>query len=322
MAIFIYNVACQVFKYSIVIMAYCLHNGLLLCTIPLWRLSEKMPIKIYSFNSHWSSDAIWQLGSGSTLAQIMACCLMAPSHYLNQCWFLIGEVLLHSPESYCTVGTQETILWWVSKLYFQDYCHISHGPTSEQTYFFVSDACLIHGSFQLVPSNSLVRFMETNAQYVAAISQTTFWNAFSWMKMYEVRLQFHWSLFLRFEITILQHWFRWWLGADLAPSHNLNQWWLIYWCIYASLGLNELRMHRKASMVLIDFCHLNKMANILCKEFSNAFLSIKFCLSIQISSFFPMRFSCKSAWLYIIFSGHKYCQCIHAWFQTMWINPR
>ena len=25
-----------------------------------------------------------------------------------------------------------------------------------------------------------------------------------------------------------------------APSHYLNQWWLVYWRIYASLGLNEL----------------------------------------------------------------------------------
>ena len=34
-------------------------------------------------NSLWPSDAIWRHGSGSTLAQVMACCLTAPSHYLN-----------------------------------------------------------------------------------------------------------------------------------------------------------------------------------------------------------------------------------------------
>ena len=44
------------------------------------------------FNSLWPSDAIWRQGSGSTLAQVMACCLMAPSHYLNQCWLIICEV--------------------------------------------------------------------------------------------------------------------------------------------------------------------------------------------------------------------------------------
>ena len=29
----------------------------------------------------------------------MACCLMAPSHYQNQCWFIISEILWHSPGS-------------------------------------------------------------------------------------------------------------------------------------------------------------------------------------------------------------------------------
>ena len=41
-----------------------------------------------------------------------------------------------------------------------------------------------------------------------AISQTTFWSAFSWMKMFEFRLKFHWSLFLRVQLTIFRHWFR------------------------------------------------------------------------------------------------------------------
>ena len=34
--------------------------------------------------------------SGSTLAQVMAWCLTAPSHYLNQCWLIINEVHWHS----------------------------------------------------------------------------------------------------------------------------------------------------------------------------------------------------------------------------------
>ena len=45
-----------------------------------------------SINSLWSSDTIWRQRSGSTLAQVMACCLTAPSHYLNQCWLIISEV--------------------------------------------------------------------------------------------------------------------------------------------------------------------------------------------------------------------------------------
>ena len=40
------------------------------------------------------------------------------------------------------------------------------------------------------------------------ISQTTFSNVFSSMKMFEFRLKFHWSLFPRVQLTIFQHWFR------------------------------------------------------------------------------------------------------------------
>ena len=79
---------------------------------------------------------------------------------------------------------------------------------------------------------------------MAAVSQTTLSNAFSWMKMLEFRLRFHWSLFLRVQLTIIQHWFRKWLGAGQATSHYLNQWWLVYWRIYASLGLNEFNTTR------------------------------------------------------------------------------
>ena len=76
---------------------------------------------------------------------------------------------------------------------------------------------------------------------MAAVSQTTFSNAFSWMKMCEFWLKFHRSLFLRVQIAIIHHWFRQWLGADLATSPYLNQWWLDYCRMYASLGLSELR---------------------------------------------------------------------------------
>ena len=37
---------------------------------------------------------LWTL----VVTQVMACCLTAPSHYLNQCWQIIGEVLWHSFE--------------------------------------------------------------------------------------------------------------------------------------------------------------------------------------------------------------------------------
>ena len=58
-----------------------------------------------------------------------------------------------------------------------------------------------------------------------AISQTIFSDAFSWMKKFDFWLKFHWSLFLRVQLTITQHWFRWWLGAEKATSHYLKQGW-------------------------------------------------------------------------------------------------
>ena len=47
------------------------------------------------FNSLCPSDAMWRHRSGSTLAQVMAWCLMAPSHYLNQYWLIVSGVLWH-----------------------------------------------------------------------------------------------------------------------------------------------------------------------------------------------------------------------------------
>ena len=44
---------------------------------------------------------------------------------------------------------------------------------------------------------------------IAAISQMTQYCQMHFsMKIYECCLRFHWSLFLRFEFTIFQHWFR------------------------------------------------------------------------------------------------------------------
>ena len=42
---------------------------------------------------------------------------------------------------------------------------------------------------------------------MAAVSQTTRSNALSWMKILKFRLRFHRSLFLRVQLTIIQHWF-------------------------------------------------------------------------------------------------------------------
>ena len=111
---------------------------------------------------------------------------------------------------------------------------------------FISSMCI--NQYNVILSNVIMQLMcvryitHWGWNKMAAIFQTAFWNGFTWMKMYEFRLEFHWSVFLWVQLTIFQHWFRSWLVTDKVTSHYLNQWWLVYWHIYASLGLNELNI--------------------------------------------------------------------------------
>ena len=73
---------------------------------------------ITMINSLWPKYAIWQHRSGSTLAW----CLMALSHYLNQCQLLVSEVLWHSP---ILLKSLPHILW-TNKL-TQLETHLPHG---------------------------------------------------------------------------------------------------------------------------------------------------------------------------------------------------
>ena len=57
-----------------------------ICAIIRWHM------QLRGINSVWPSDAIWRHRSGLTLAQVMACCLTALSHYLSQCWLITSKV--------------------------------------------------------------------------------------------------------------------------------------------------------------------------------------------------------------------------------------
>ena len=65
----------------------------------------------HRLNTLWPSDTLWRHKSGTTLAQVMDCCLAAPNHYLNQCWLLTNEVLWHSPQSNFTASGQAIVLY-------------------------------------------------------------------------------------------------------------------------------------------------------------------------------------------------------------------
>ena len=72
------------------------HYFMVICQKPDIDI-EQNPNSI-GFKSLGPSDVIWHWRSWSTLVQALACCLTAPSHYLNQCWLIIGKVLWHSSE--------------------------------------------------------------------------------------------------------------------------------------------------------------------------------------------------------------------------------
>ena len=70
-------------------------------------------------NSLGPSDTIWQHRSGSTLAQVMACWMMAPSHYLKPWGLLIREVMWHSSESMFTASAKAIIQYNIFSYWLQ-----------------------------------------------------------------------------------------------------------------------------------------------------------------------------------------------------------
>ena len=95
-------------------------NRIIDCLFNRWcRLRTKNISKVL-ITLLWPSDAIRRHRSGSTF-------LTAPSHYLNQFWHLISEVLWHSPESLSTACHRVTFSMVGFKIYFIHYCHIFHG---------------------------------------------------------------------------------------------------------------------------------------------------------------------------------------------------
>ena len=72
-------------------------------------------IKHYTYMTELTHCDLWQHRSRLTLAQVMAWCLMAPSHYLNQCLLIISEGLWHSLEGRSLGNNPGICHWDVSK---------------------------------------------------------------------------------------------------------------------------------------------------------------------------------------------------------------
>ena len=63
---------------------------------------------VFAMNSLWASDAIWWHKSGSTLAQVMGCCLMAPNNCLSRCWPISSKDPKHSSEGVIKRRSEDT----------------------------------------------------------------------------------------------------------------------------------------------------------------------------------------------------------------------
>ena len=110
----------------------------------------------------------------------------------------------------------------------------------------------------------LLSHVETETQ--CTIYWTTFSNAFYGMKFYQFRwfwVRFHRSLFP----TVQQYSS---IGSDnnQSTSNYLNQWWWIYWHLYASLDLNDSTEKRicgivSCSMWIFDILKLIYWYNVL-----------------------------------------------------------
>ena len=83
---------------------------------------------------------------------------------------------------------------------------------------------------------------------MAAIFQTTLSNAFSWMKMFEFRLRFHWILFPGVQLTILVQIMAWRRSGDKPLSEPMMVCLLTHICVTRSHWVD---------MLLWCMCQLN-----------------------------------------------------------------
>ena len=63
--------------------------------------------------------------------------------------------------------------------------------------------------------------------------------------------KFPWSMLPRDQLTIIQHWFRWWLG-NWTNAHP------VHWCIYAALGGDESKsvatLLKETTYIAVHIC--------------------------------------------------------------------
>ena len=103
---------CSVYQKTKPVLSCCAYDISNWRSISSWQPpADRRNRLYYGIYPLWPSDAIWRHRSGSALAQVMGCCLTAPSHYLNQCWLIILEVQWQSPNGNFTNDTTAINHW-------------------------------------------------------------------------------------------------------------------------------------------------------------------------------------------------------------------
>ena len=171
----------------------------------------------------------------------MAWCHLAKSHYLNQCWpnfmmaYGVTNSLVHDEFSciFPWITNQSKLDKKKNKPRGQTFsmktsllkCKIfpfNNFPTGIDHISALTDLnlhilrhcvvsiydCVLSSELAIVTSQGWRILTQWGRDIMAAIFQTTFSNASSWMKIFKFQLKFHWSLFQRIQLTIFQHRFR------------------------------------------------------------------------------------------------------------------
>ena len=183
-----------------------------------WVKAQWLALWIQYWVAHWY---LWDFGvPGSLLASnswsnlLIIGIYLLPVHgdmFYSLCKSAVSPLLTHW--RYCSLnGMVSDQANYVGKHYIWSlytYVHRCYSGIRSLPYTPLPDTRLPGMHHNCHSCQGRLKIINTlRPRQMDAISQTTFSNAFSWMKMHEFRFRFHWSLFLRFELTIFQHWFR------------------------------------------------------------------------------------------------------------------
>ena len=218
------------------VLKWYLNQGLIVTR--MYQNVEYMPMRCFTFFAHTMTQSL--CGSDVVVAEI--CKLLAYSSYgsllfnrsrhcnvvYTECpnkartianlpnftkTEVIGVDLLRSRPSKRKWNLIYLFIWVYNCCRWQNYtcCTIITMHIPRKHYLLLcGDTDSIYYCLSKLSLQEAVRQLLTHwgRDEIDAILQTTFSNAFSWIKMFEFRLKFNWNLFPRVQLTITHHWFR------------------------------------------------------------------------------------------------------------------